>query len=72
MLGHLTGAKMAAIATMTVRNILTNHGMLAGKHPGVPHGPDTNVGRGGGCPQISASLYCLFSLPTFSYVDVVQ
>ena len=49
MLGHPTGAKTAAIMKMTVRKILTNHGMLAGEHPGpgAPRGPDTIVGRGG-------------------------
>jgi hypothetical protein len=41
------GAKTAAIATMTVRQILTNHGMLVGEYPGAPRGPDTLVGRVG-------------------------
>ncbi len=47
MLGYPTGAKMVAITAMRVKIILTNHGMLAGKHPGAPHSLDTIVGRGG-------------------------
>jgi len=41
------GAKVVVITTMTVKTNLTNHGVLAGKHPGVPHGPYTIVERGG-------------------------
>jgi hypothetical protein len=72
MLGHPTGAKMVAIAAMRVKIILTNHGMLAGKHPGAPRSPDTIVGRGGGACKFPLALLHLLSLPTCSYVDVVQ
>jgi hypothetical protein len=54
MLGRPTGAKLAANMTMKAK-ILTNHGMLASQHPGVPHGPDAIFVRGG-CLQISASF----------------
>ena len=47
MLGHPMGAKVVAIATMTAKKNLTNHGVLAGKHPGAPRGPYTIVERGG-------------------------
>jgi hypothetical protein len=47
MLGQPTGAETVAIVTMTVRKMLTNHGMLVGEHPGEHLGPDTIVGRGG-------------------------
>jgi hypothetical protein len=41
---------------------LTNHGMLASKHPGVPRGSDTIVGKGG-CLQISASFVAFTQFP---------
>jgi hypothetical protein len=69
MLGHPTGAKTAAITTMTANQNLTNHGMLAGKHPGAPCGSDTIVGRGEFL-QIPTSF--VDSLPTCSYIGVVQ
>ena len=47
MLGHPMGAKMVVIATMMAKNNLVNHGVLAGKHPGVPCGLYTIVERGG-------------------------
>ena len=47
MLGHPMGDKVVVIATMTANKNLVNHGVLAGKHPGVPHGPYTIVERGG-------------------------
>ena len=46
MLGHPMGAKVVAIATMTAKKNLTNHGVLTG-HPGAPRGPYTIVERGG-------------------------
>jgi hypothetical protein len=45
MLGHLTGAKMAAIATLMAKKLMS-HGMLAGKHPDASHGLDTIVENG--------------------------
>jgi hypothetical protein len=47
MLGHPTGAEVAAIAMMTAKKKLTNHGVLAGKKPGAPRVPYTIVERGG-------------------------
>jgi hypothetical protein len=38
--------KTVAVVTMTANKILTNQGMLAGKHPGASGGLDTIVGRG--------------------------
>ncbi len=46
MLGHLMGAKTVAIATM-MAIFLTNHGMLAGDHPGTSRGLDIIVEKGG-------------------------
>ena len=41
---------------------MMNHGMLADKHPGVPHGPDTIMGKGE-CLQISASFVAFIQSP---------
>ena len=41
------GAKVVAIATMMAKKNLVNHGVLAGKHPGVPRGLYSIVKRGG-------------------------
>jgi hypothetical protein len=57
MLGHLTGAKMAAIATIMKKN--TNHGMLTGEHSGASRGLDTIVEKGE-CLQISTSFVACF------------
>ncbi len=47
MLGHPMGDKVVVIATMTANKNVVNHGVLVGKHPGVPRGLYTIVERGG-------------------------